>query len=353
MRLLVYPYGYELSPFARYPKMLPFDEVILSSPKSWGLIGEDVSVCYGGAAMGVNCIEFNEAIDNADTVLFDLPEYDFSHGHYEDNLKLALSKGKEIYVTKSFSDSIPVSASDNVKILGFDDTAPEESFVKGYNKLLQLDKPVIAVFGIGDNCSKFDIQLGLRDYLQNRGFKVFQWGTKEYSNLFGFGTVPEFVFSPMKLTDKILSLNHYLYKQAKTGDYDVAIVGIPGAIMPVNPYSYSECGEAAFALGMAINIDIGILSLYANSLSDGFISELTNMCKYRHNLPVDYVFVSNNSLDFNVEKEEISYFPLTKERIIHTAGDYMRANIDNTRFIENEDIDRVCGNIIKKLQENI
>jgi len=225
--------------------------------------------------------------------------------------------------------------------------------MQNIKRILEIPKPLIMIAGLGDSCNKFETQLGLREAFQKKGYKVYSIGTKDYSPLFGIDTFPEFLFEPMRMTDKILAINQYVYKKVRQNNPDVVIVGVPGAIMQLTKSSLEDCGETAFVLGTALGADIGLLNIYSNVVNKEFAKSIANICKIRHSLNIDHVFISNYCLDYDNDSEEVTYFPIPSEHINKDNERYNGRSMILVNDSRGNQFKRICEKILVKLQKNI
>ena len=94
---------------------------------------------------------------------------------------------------------------------------------------------MVFVASVIENTNKFDVQLGLRKFLQEEGYKVSQIGTKEYCELFGFHAIPEFMYAnQLSEADKIVWFNRICKSIELQEKPDIFIIGVPGATMVFN-----------------------------------------------------------------------------------------------------------------------
>ena len=182
----------------------------------------------------------------------------------------------------------------------------EEQFPE--SRLYKIPVPTIAVAGAGKFCGKFSVQLALRQMFMKSEYKLTQVGSQNYSRLFGFHSWPDFLFFNIPTAEKIIRLNHYIYDIVMKEKPEVLIFGIPGGIMPLNPFCFEEFGELAFVICNAVQIDLGIISLYAEEYTDAFLDEITKICKYKLNMPVGPIHVSSTCMHISQEQKKAEFF---------------------------------------------
>ncbi len=289
-KLLLYPFHAELSTICRFADCLPeYDGVLTVAPKSFGIHQWDAGNVDGGMPNGILVTnDFATSLAEAQAVFFDYAKsFTLSPEHYLMKIEQALECEKQVLISDSLFQYIkalvPDTFSGRVHIIGREN---EQISLWESENILELPVPCISVLGAGDQTNKFDLQLGLRRYFTNAGYKVYQLGTKEYAPLFGFDPLPRFLFEPGNQREKILRLNHLIYDRALAEHADLVIIGCPGGIMRHDPFEFNEYGEMAFLIGNALRADVSVLSLYGIVYTDEALSTLRELCKYRVNAPV-------------------------------------------------------------------
>ncbi|MNN32432.1 hypothetical protein D3C81_1461540 [compost metagenome] len=171
--------------------------------------------------------------------------------------------------------------------------------------------------GLGGNCNKFDIQLELGYFFKQSGYKVLQLGTKKISELFGFRSLPDFLYNnSLSVTDRVLAFNHYLYNLSQAEAPDLIIVGYPGGILPINEVHHNDYGDVPFIISNALQTDIGILSLYYNpGITEAYLKEFQQCCKYRFNVPVNYFHISNSMYLIDDNNNKLNFLHLKEVNI--------------------------------------
>ncbi len=286
MKIMLYPMNHNLVPLTRnYDLLSEYNTIYPVAPKSFGYDKEDISAFDGGAPSGIYVTsDYKQIMSDVDAVLIDYSTSMLPLKNYNEVISSALNDKKSVllstnpqerFLKESFGFEVPIG-----NILSFSD---KKAMGIKEKRLLEMPVPIVMVFGSGENTNKFDIQLALRKEFESAGYKITQFGTKPYSSLFGFEPLPNFIFSKDHLAKKVLDFNHYVYENIERDDSDIAIVGVPGGIMPINPHGFDECGELAFLISMALRPDETILSLYADDYSREMLENLFNICKYRFN----------------------------------------------------------------------
>lgn len=290
-KLLIYPYQEELSSICRYCSLLEkYSEVQPVSPRGFGLEGQDASKVDGGEQVGIQVTsDFLAALGECDGVFLDLAvESSLSATHYQHAIESSISQNKNVTITETLwsfllENGVSEKQLANVGIVGY--THVEMAPITK-RKLYDLPIPCITVLGVGNKCNKFALQLGIAGYFRKKGYNVALFGSKEFSSLFGFDSLPAFLFAPGSQKEKILRLNHFVYEKVKEKDADIVVIGCPGSIMQETPLEFEEYGELAFVIGNAFTADASVLSLYAGTYDEQAIEYLQQLCRFRNNAEV-------------------------------------------------------------------
>lgn len=352
--LAIYPFSQELSPIVRYAEQLiEYKSITLLSPKSFGFDGLDVGEIDGGTPLGISVTHNSfDTIPQSDALLIDYHPRIKNPLFYQDIVKHFANNGKEILLTKKLAQFINIKEEDGYKILGNKTT--QLGYIDYKKGLREIDVPVITVYGTGNMTNKFEIQLAIRKFFTQKGYKVSQWGTKDYSSLFGFPDLPEFITGNASLEDRILYLNHYIYNAVEREKPDIIIIGAPGGIMKYNQYIFNNFGEHAFIIANAVRADIAVLSLYFNYYKLDYFDMMNNYCRYGLNSDVQYFNISNCKTTFNNEKKELNYLTMNSSFVMEKIDEEVKQNKDFSVFnvFEENTINLICSDIELKLAEN-
>ncbi len=352
--ILIYPFCRKFSEFARCKEALKeFNEVIPIAPKGFGMEGEDVSVCDGGNPLNIKISsDYTANIIHADAAFFGYIEANISVESYKEKIKKAIDLKKRVFITKELKDFL--GDTDEllpVELIEYASRTQENDLSLN---LLSIPVPVVVIAGIGDRCDKFSIQVKLGNFFSAQGYRVLNFGTKDFSKLFGIETLPQFLFEPMDNGMKIRQFNSYIYNSVIKENPEVVIIGVPGGIMRVNPYEFSEFGELALIISNAIKSDISILSLYKQELNQDFIDHLIKLCRYKLNFQVNYINIANTDLLISPDEKKCQYTTVPSVHIIdniirafHYEDAFLFNALDGTSMRE------ACNKILRELEENL
>lgn len=334
-KLLVYPFNKNFCPMARYSQMLEsYEQIAAVPPKGFGWKGKDTCGLDGGAPTGVLLREnFSDALAECDAVLFNETIPDMKMG-CEENKALAQAAGKRIHILPQAS---PIQF--------------EETFESDM-PLMEIPVPVILVMGQGENCQKFDIQLGLRRAFQKEGYKVSQFGTKAYSDLFGFQPLPGMPELPLW---KKIYLYNRLFKETCTKEQpDVMIIGVPGGIMPINAYSHELFGETALAISSAARPDAALLSYYFIEPTPEYFDLLRNYMQFRLGVAKVFYHASNTQFVEDKSTHRLGYLTLESSFVLDMLARSekdMPANLYNALVPQSSE--PAYRSVMEKLQQNV
>lgn len=325
-KLVVYPYHDELSPFLRFQSVVSeFEKVIPVSPRGFGFSNKDAGICDGGIPIGVTVLsELKTALSQCDSVFFDRAinsSLDFNH--FLSAIQIALDMDKEVIITKSLLLTLPQGSIDlsRIKVVGYSSESPPEI---RHKKLFDIPIPCVTVLGTGDKSNKFEVQIAVAHYFKSQGYKTCLLGSKEYTEMFGFEPLPEFLFFESDQREKILKFNHFVYQKVIGGNYDIIIIGCPGGIMPDNPFVFLDYGELPIVIGTAIQSDTSVLCTYAAPLNETAVTFLKNLCKYKLNAEVKRICLACKNLTVDQATMELKYITMdsqfVKQKIVPTPA---------------------------------
>lgn len=353
---LIYPLTRESAPILRYKQL------VVQSSKVGGVVPKgrfSTKANLRHLDGGKNTDDllygnFEKNLDKYDTVVFLDDCGNTKLESLNNKIDLALKAEKEILLHEILARKINTKGTD-IKLINLNHV--EHEVYSQEKRLLSIDVPVIFVMGAGDKCNKFELQLAIREHLNTLGYKIYQLGTKDYSKIFSFEPLPTFVFSnDLSLEQKILGLNHYVNKQLLKEKPDIAVVGVPGGVIPLGDNYYNSFSELAYIISNAIQPDITILSTYFfPKMNEDFLLKLREMMTYRFSVVPAYFHVSNSSYNVNIDNDEpeLEYFTInfqTVEEMIKTNFDGSKLTVFNL-FSDNSEA--VYQKMIDELSENV
>jgi|GEM_PF-1407420 len=357
-KLIFFPCCYENISIIRYRTFLTRYELVAAIvPKGRYLNGKDASAIDGGEYTGFELSDdFEAKVLGCDTVLF-LEGLSVKYlNSYVEKIKLSQQLGKQVVIMEDLNRVLEGQgyAFDGIQVLGDNHIDYVNYLNRGLTEgIYSMNVPVISILGLGRHCSKFNIQLDLGAYFNQTGYKVLQLGTKKISELFGFKALPNFLYNnSLSVTERVLAFNHYLYHLSQIESPDLIIVGYPGGILPIDELHHNDYGTLPFILSNALQTDIGVLSLYYNpGITEAYLREFQQCCKYRFNIPVNYFHISNSQYLIDDNNKQLSYLHLKetniKEKISTTPG----VNLFNT--VHKVNSEKMYNQILMELTNNL
>ena len=300
-RVVVYPYSFQFAPFLRQMQYdHKYDVVSVVMPGTWYENGQDASYVDEGERIGVPIYnDFWDEIEKCTTIIW--ADYD-----YEDNYSLfdhviediigAMGRHKNILCCQPLEREIlttfeTIAKKQNVN---FEYLVTHEKGKTDIKSDQKITIPIITVMGMGENCSKFEVQLLIRRILRAEGYKVSQIGSRTGCELLDFHSFPQFMFSKEYTeTEKINCFLNFVLDVQNKEQADVMIIGVPGGILPLNNSNNLYFGITAFEVFNTIRSDFNILNLWCEKYNSQFIRQMENVVNYRFNSILDCVFLSN------------------------------------------------------------
>lgn len=252
--------------------------------------------------------DFDKSIHDAEILILlqgtNLPDY-------VDKIKKAKMYGKKVYAAFSVLKLLRENGeAENVAALGNERNIEN----KNDGEILDINIPIIGIMGLGPYCDKFLCELYLRQYYTNQGYKVLQFGSKEFSALFGFESIPEFLLDrKIPMSDRIVEFNQYVAEKVKQEQPDIILIGVPEGIMPLSKILFNNFGEIAAIITSALNIDYTIMGVYYDDeIPDDFIKYLEGCIKYKFNSELLALCVSNTAYEPTAESfgRSVKYYHL-------------------------------------------
>jgi peptide maturation system protein (TIGR04066 family) len=346
---LVYPYNRQFTPFLRYGG-LDFKEFKLSAPGGWGMTGKDASQADDGDYLGITVnSDFNSELQTCDCVIFcdySLP-LDFNKYIYPKMLE-SLHKKKDIICLlpldtyceqqlRTLSDYEGVRF--NYYNNEFADSFSDEFLKKTEVKIQAITTPVIFVIGAGEETNKFDIQLALRRFYLEKGYKVSQIGSRKYCECAGFHSFPQFMYDKaMSETKKVICFNNYVKRIETDEKSDIFIIGVPGGIIPLNDVFVQDFGILAYEVSCAVRPDVCILSVYYDQYNKSIFDDVNNSIRHKFGFDIDCINLANVRLDMadSYFKRELKYFNISNKdadeiKALLNLPDKNVFNISNSR----------------------
>lgn len=333
-RLAVFPYGYGVASITEYSDLLAEDVEVkfLLVPRGWSKKGIKETNNFSEITVKevLSEVEWNEV----DAIWITEEINDIEDEMAIDFVNAFLMSGKEILYTNVLRENIleEIEKTEKASNLSF----IEEKFQKLMPTLNQyeLRTPVIMVLGSSIMTQKFDLQLSIRRNLQQAGFRVAQVGTKAYSKLFGFYSIPDWFFDRDYLeSEKISMFNKFLKKIEEEENPDVIVVGVPEGIVPLTKKHHFNFGIYAYEICCAVAPDYTILTLPSGEYNEEFLEEMIQVCKYKFNVELDSFFVSDCRPISNSFTKSKLEFTRTQDKTENRTKYSVYQNVDGKEIV--------------------
>lgn len=176
--------------------------------------------------------------------------------------------------------------------------------------------------GMGENCDKFSLQVKIKKEIEQCGYKVLTISANILGEFLGMETLPLFLYSKeISFSEKIKFLNLWIYNKYMEVDPDVILIECPSGILKFSEYEDNFYGEIPMIISNAVEVDVGIVSLYANtSKKHEVLNRLKVLCEQKYNTQVDKFVISTNYYQLDHEWKKIRYYKIS----------------DRNQFLENE-----------------
>lgn len=298
-------------------------------------------------------VDFKSCLERADTVVF--AENTMGHGisGYKERVEEAIIAEKAIFIGVSLLNDLGVDIEmknmKNIHIL--QKRALTEKLKGSRTKELQL--PVLAVIGEGENCDKFNLQAKVKTIIERKGYKVFSICSNLLGKFMDMEILPGFLFSDqISLQVKIEAFNYWLFKQQEKSKADIIVLGCPGGILEFDEYESNHYSEIPLAVLNAVIPDYGIVTLYGNCTQDeSTLKRLSDFCQMKYNTPVEEFVLSEQYFKVDQEEKMIKYYS-SKEHVAFDRGENV-GGLEHLSVIEDEKkLERQIDRILKKLENN-
>lgn len=353
---IVYPYNFLITPLVRYRHLLSDYKIVgLVSPSGLSLGRCDASEADFGETIGIEVTEdFVSALEQCDTVI--LSEYPMKNKDaffhtVLNNIMSAMQKGKQVLCLMELDNCVIeffqlYAKQCHVPFQAIHYGGPSiEHYLKMEQKVNQV--PIVGILGAYQNCSKFELQLALRDIFLQSGYRVTQVGTKPYGELLKIHSFPEFMFEKHLESDKIYAFHQYICELEEMENPDLIILGIPGGIVTNNPDSKKDFNILPFEIINAINIDYLAFAVMENQVNNRIYRKFCNTLLYKYNTPINAYCISNVRINheslLKVDTSDIVYDILPQNCFCDVHEE--KLSFPYFRIHKREDVIRIANDI--------
>jgi len=286
-------------------------------------------------------------IHNVDAVLLSKPKHYVDSTFYKQIVNLANEMNKKI-IYESMLESVLGNVYTKESIC----LNAEPLTLTTYNEeLYSIDVPVVMVLGLGENCDKWNIQLGIYDYFNELGYKIQLISSSELSQLMDKHTLPSFADNPhLTFEQQVKAINAFVKNIETSNEADLIIIGVPGGILKYSKAISNGFGCIPFVISNAVTPDIAILSLYCGEYQQNHIQEIQSSCFYRFNFKVGYFHISNKVANYDIETRQLNYYSIEKEHMLKILT---KNNLGFFNIFDIKSTKQTLSNMLEELQNNI
>lgn len=325
-KAVIFPYNAECAPIIKNKELLVNHDIIACVvPVGYGFQEKDAALAYGGEDTGIIVKDFSIKELDFDDLLICESSSDFN-SIIMPQIEVAAKRGKNIIFLYDLEESYrKLIDGMRIKYTVFSNRIMDTSkLAENENDIIRISVPVIFVASVIENTNKFDVQLGLRSFLQKEGYKVSQIGTKEYCELFGFHAVPKFMFENQFSENRKIVLFNRVCKSIELQEKpDVFIVGVPGATMVFNEAITNNFGIIAFEMSNAVYPDTTIMCVPHECYDVDFLKMIQTSSKYKLGMQVDCFNMANKHFDAVRSKDEkrLSFITIDTKQVDKRIAD--------------------------------
>lgn len=310
MKLSIFPLTPDLELLLKYTSLLLNYEVtsiisyIEDREKLQKIAQETNILCTTAVEQGIACSDALVLMDN----LFDL-----NTEKYRDCIECAQQLDKPIFYGSSLKGLFKTKTAEDFGV----QSTKQEEFGVNEVRLYEFDSPIIAVFGMGENCGKFECQIQMKHYFEKLGFSALSISSNHFGKFFGMETLPDFLFDDsVSFHRKVIELNRFVYSLCKKYDPDVVILGVPSGIAPISVKDTNFFCELPLVASEALKIDAGIMTLfYQREVNDSYLQQISDYCMHRLGVPIDSYFMSQQMAMYDPSKYKMDYLFLTDKQM--------------------------------------
>lgn len=173
-----------------------------------------------------------------------------------------------------------------------------------YNRVRELEAPVIMVYGLGEHSGKFECMLRLKQTIDNEGYDGAFLSGNSVGALAGIGCYPEELFSEnISHHNKVLLLNKFLFNLDQEQKPDVIVLSVPGGTVSLSEGTHNFYCELPLVFSSAVTADAGILCCYLSpERTKEFYRSAESHIDHRYGFPMDLVFFSTTRIKMRDDK---------------------------------------------------
>lgn len=312
------------------------------------------------SAYGIANRSYDELLNECDAVLI-LDNYrEYSQNKYYSVIDDANRLGKEVLITPLAASQIDLSDYEGKYSLLKKEPCDPQEIERRYDmdkreKLYDLEIPAVGIMGQGINCGKFECQKLVNNVLSTE-CKTAVLSTNALGALYGYYTMPDFMYSSLSFNEKVLKFNLYIRMIVKTENPDIIIVGMPEGVAPFEKRIFNSFGEYPLVITSAISLDTTILCTYflQGELIEGGVEEIMAMCEERFRIPMGAVCISDVYLEIpEAELSETVYEFLDEDFVLRHRSPIDGSSAPIFDTYNEKRAEAIIRSLIEPMSENI
>jgi peptide maturation system protein (TIGR04066 family) len=313
--------------------------------------------------LGIGDVPYEQLLSSCDTIVI-LDNYrGYIDDKYYEIIDSAVKFQKEILISPLAESQLKLDAYNGqysrLELLIGANTAENNNIeIQTVKKLHDIDIPIMGIFGLGKNCSKFETLLILKRCLEKE-YNILCVSSNALGALFDCYTMPAFLYKNISFQDKVIRLNSYINSIAKLADVDMIVLGVPEGIVPFEKEEFHHFAEYPLVVSSAVQIDSAVLCTYFMQ-NDSYepiqkiLSTYSDLCMGKFNAFVDMYVISKTRFELIGEDYDNIIYEYLDGAFLDKY--YPNINTINLPLISLTNIDEAestVNNCILRLQENV
>ncbi|MBT2290007.1 TIGR04066 family peptide maturation system protein [Paenibacillus albidus] len=301
-KVIIYPVDSEYLPFLKYSNLFEDTEITgCYAPKGWFYVNKKIQVSNDRV---ITIQDINECKDIS---TFDALWVVNSNGDIDFEttilpiIQQAAKENKAIRITRSLTNEEYKMCSEVCEQYGSLLSNEEKTYISSDStpRILNINTPVVFVFGIFEHTDKLDTLLYLHGGAKKAGYRVKTiLSRKNETDIRDFISFPDFMYDRRYSdTEKILYFNHFLRRMELDHKPDIILIGLPGEIMPLDDKHNGNFGVIPYLVSNAVHCDYAVLKLFHNFYDSVFAEKLQEICRNKFEIDINAFAVSNNMID--------------------------------------------------------
>jgi len=319
-------------------------------PSYMKLEGIDISRIDGGCNTGTTLSNFSkDKLTLCDTLFIDYDEKIKDLSLYQEIIDSAKEIDKEVIVSRDLAqklDNTPPSWPKSAPVL----------VNSMSDRLYEIRVPVITVVSQGPRTDQLAVELAMRSHFVKQGYEVRQIGSHDVCKLFGFQSMPGYLYEPREAYDKTMWFNHYVKDLTERKQPELLIIGVPGPFMKYNDRLLNGMGMLPFIICNGVKSDISVACVYYNTYKKSFFEDINLFCQYRLNGAVQFFNIANTRVtpDSSSGMYKMIYTDLDSKFVLQGISNNIDAG-DSYLFnsLDCKSIDKACHGVQYALAENV